>query len=61
MEAFVTLASSNEQSLMVMFDGMFMGYVGMMPLLKEKSGPYRDLVKGREVKVTKTERAGGVK
>jgi hypothetical protein len=50
MRAMVTLASPNGNSLMVMFDGMFCGYVSMMPLLRS-DGEYRDLIAGNRVKV----------
>lgn len=51
MQALIVLASDNEVSLMVMFNGMFCGYVGMMPLLME-GGIYRDLHTGLPVRVT---------
>ena len=51
-QAMVTLASENEDSLMVMWgDHMLGGYCGMMPLLRQ-DGVYRDLVEGKIVKVT---------
>jgi hypothetical protein len=54
-QAMVTLASENEDSLMVMWgDGMLGGYCGMMPLLRE-NGEYRDLVEGKPVKVERAE------
>jgi hypothetical protein len=53
MQAMVTLASDNAVSLMVMFDGMFCGYAGAMPLLRDDAGVYRDLTEGRPVKVEK--------
>lgn len=52
-KAMVVLASENEDSLMLMFDAMFDGYVGMMPVLRE-NGVYRDLMKGEAVKLEKT-------
>lgn len=51
MKAMVVLASGNGVSLMVMFDGMFCGYVGSMPLLKHDDGVYYDLMEERPVKV----------
>lgn len=48
----VLLASPNEVSLMVTFDAMLGGYVGMMPLLRDGDGVYRDLFEMREVRVT---------
>jgi hypothetical protein len=54
-QAMVTLASENEDSLMVMWgDGMLGGYCGMMPLLRE-NGVYRDLIEGKWVRVEKIE------
>jgi hypothetical protein len=50
--AMVTLASPNERSLMVMFDGMFCGYVGVMPLLRDDDGVYRDLLRYEQVAIT---------
>jgi uncharacterized membrane protein len=52
--AMVTLASPNGDSLMVMFDALFHGYAGMMPLLRE-NGEYCDLVEGKPVKVERIE------
>ena len=52
MKAMVVLASENEHSLMVMFDGMFCGYVGSMPLLKDDKGVYRGLMCSLPVTVT---------
>jgi hypothetical protein len=50
----IVLASENELSLAVMFDGIFRGYVGMIPLLRTEYDPrgfYRDLMRGAEVMV----------
>lgn len=52
--AMVTLASENEDSLMVMFDALFHGYAGMMPLLRV-DGVYRDLINGWEIEVERIE------
>ena len=52
--AFVVLASQNNLSIAVMFDGLFRGYVSMMPLLREQAdapGHYRDLVTGAVIAV----------
>lgn len=46
----ILLAAENENSLMVMFDGTFFGYVSMLPLLRE-DGEYRDLIQGQPVTV----------
>lgn len=51
-EGMIVLASSNSRSLTVMFDAMFIGYVGACPLLWD-DGAYRDLVKGRAIEVKK--------
>lgn len=50
-QAMVVLASENQDSLMLMFDAMFQGYAGMMPLLRE-DGVYRDLINGWEIAVS---------
>jgi hypothetical protein len=52
MEAMITLASPNGVSLMVMFDGMFCGFVNMMPLLRDENGVYRDLIEHKPVKLS---------
>jgi len=44
----VTLASSNGLSLMLCFQAMLGGYVGMMPVLFE-GGEFRDLIEGKPV------------
>ena len=49
-QAMVVLASDNADSLMLMFDGMFHGYAGMMALLRT-DGEYRDLIENEVVKV----------
>jgi hypothetical protein len=55
MKAMVTIASKNGRSLVVMFDGMFAGYVNMMPLLADEQGEYRDLISHSVVTVKKVE------
>jgi hypothetical protein len=57
MQAMVTLASPNEDSLMVMFDGMFCGYVNAMPLLRDDEGVYRDLLENKPVEVSGQDRS----
>jgi hypothetical protein len=52
MRAMIVLASPNEVSLAVAFDGMFCGYVGWMPLLRDDNGEYRDLITSMPVKVS---------
>jgi hypothetical protein len=50
--ATILLASANERSLLVSFDGIVAGHVGLMPLLKDEDGEdgqYRSL--GGEVTV----------
>ena len=54
MQAMVTLASPNGKSLIVMFDGMFGGYLGMMPLSFE-DGEYVDLIERKPVKLERLE------
>jgi hypothetical protein len=55
-EGMVVIASENSKSAMVMFDGLFGGYLGMVPLLWQ-DGSYRDLIRNREVQVAVRPRA----
>jgi hypothetical protein len=48
----IALASSNERSLMITFDAMIDGHVGMMPLLRDEHGVYRSLATKKPVKIT---------
>lgn len=48
-EAEVILGSDNRRSLMLRFDAMLGGFVGMMPVLQHEDGTYRDLVERLEV------------
>lgn len=50
LEGRVILASENQQSLMMTFDGMLGGYVGSMPVLDNGDG-YRDLIENEPVEV----------
>jgi hypothetical protein len=47
----IMMASPNERSLMVRFEALLGGYAGMMPLLKDDHGVYRDLIEQRPVEV----------
>lgn len=50
LEGTVIVASKNGRSLMLAFDGMIGGYIGMMPVLAAEEGaPYCDLIEGQEV------------
>lgn len=50
--AFVAIASRNAESLVVMFEGIVGGYVGMMPIAWDPVGRrYVDLINGREVTI----------
>lgn len=49
--AMVTLASDKGHSLILMFEGILGGYVGMMPVLWQ-DGAYRDLVQHDVVVIT---------
>lgn len=52
LEGRVILASQNQQSLMLAFDGMLGGYVGSMPvLLAPGDDCYRDLIEHDPVEV----------
>jgi hypothetical protein len=48
----VILASGNSRSLMLQFEGVLEGHVGMMPVLLERDGIYRSILSGHEVAVT---------
>jgi len=52
MRAMVMLASENGHSLMLAFDGLFHGYVAMMPVLWVGEC-YRDLVTDTAMEVTR--------
>jgi hypothetical protein len=43
-DAVIVLASANGASLMVAFDAWLDGCVGMMPLLSDADGTYRNIV-----------------
>jgi hypothetical protein len=47
----VEIASANQRSLAVVFDGVLAGHVGMMPLLLDDAGVYRSIVTGDAVEV----------
>lgn len=51
----VKLASPNARSLMLEFDAMLGGFVGMMPVLMDDAGVYRDLVERQPVEVRLTQ------
>lgn len=42
----VALASSNGKSLMLEFDAMLAGHLGMMPVLQDDDGVYMSIVNG---------------
>jgi hypothetical protein len=49
-DAVVTLASPNGVSLMIRFDDMLGGYIGMMPVFySEEKQQFTDLIEGREL------------
>lgn len=48
--AVLMLASDNEESLMLSFEAIIDGHVGMMPVLKE-DGVYRSIMTGIEIEV----------
>lgn len=50
-EGMIVLASDNGGSLMVMFDGMIGGYVGMIPLLRNDDGSYQGIIDGAIIHV----------
>ncbi|MDY7815396.1 hypothetical protein U0F71_06665 [Burkholderia pseudomallei] len=52
--AMVWLASGNSRSLMLGFDGVIDGHVGMMPVLMGNDGRYYSIMTGVEARVTAT-------
>lgn len=48
-EGAVIHASTNGRSLMLGFEAMIDGHVGMMPVLRDDDGRYRSIVNGVEV------------
>lgn len=50
-QGFVIHASTNGRSLMLAFDAIIDGHVGMMPVLRETDGRYHSIVTGTEVKL----------
>jgi hypothetical protein len=53
-DAQVVLVSANGASLMLTFDAMLGGYMGMMPVLWSKEqGAYIDLIKNEQVGITR--------
>lgn len=52
-EGVVILASENGKSLMLGFDALLDGYVGMLPVLRDDDGGYRSLVTGVAVTISR--------
>jgi hypothetical protein len=51
-EGVVIFASSNGKSLMLGFDAVLHGHVGMMPVSRNDDGGYSSVITGIDVKVT---------
>lgn len=49
----VVFASSNGKSLMLGFEALLDGHVGMMPVLRDDDGVYRSILNGVVVKITR--------
>jgi hypothetical protein len=49
MPAQVAYASDNGKALMLLFSGMFIGYVGWMPLFSEDGEVFTDLIQHHQV------------
>jgi hypothetical protein len=47
----ILLASPNGESLMLGFDVILGGHVGMMPILQRADGGYLSLIEGKPVKI----------
>jgi hypothetical protein len=52
-DGLVVLASSNGKSLMLSFEAILSGHVGMMPVLQADDGVYRSIITGEEVSLRK--------
>lgn len=50
-EGTIMLASENELSLMLGFEAMLGGHLGMMPVLRDDGGVYRSIITGEAVAV----------
>lgn len=48
-DAMVTLASPNGKSLIIMFEAMLGGHVGVMPVLMHDDGRFESLLEGRPI------------
>lgn len=55
-EAMVMLASENQKSLMLGFNGLIGGHLNAMSVLMDDGGVYRSLMSSRPVIITKIER-----
>lgn len=51
----VTLASNNGRSLMLEFEAILSGHVGMMPVLQEDDGGFRSIITREVVQLTRIE------
>lgn len=49
----IILASPNSVSLMLGFEAMLGGHVGMMPVLRHDDGVYRSIISEEAVRLTK--------
>jgi hypothetical protein len=59
-EAMVLLRSMNGRSLMLGFDAMLDGHLGMMPVLQGEDGVYRALVTQKVIEIKERPRADQV-
>jgi hypothetical protein len=50
-EGTIMLASDNQLSLMLGFDAMLGGHLGMMPVLRDGDGVYRSIITGEAVAI----------
>jgi hypothetical protein len=47
----VLIVSPNGKSLMLSFDAMLGGHIGMMPVLQNDDGSYVSIIEGKEVRL----------
>lgn len=51
-DGIVTIASANGRSLVIAFDAMLAGHVGMMPVFQYDDGAFHSILNGAPVEIT---------
>lgn len=57
-DAVVQLASPNGKSLIIRFEAMLGGHLGVMPVLQDDEGDYWSLMEGNQITLVKKTAAG---